>query len=36
MTEQRNERKERVGLVVSNKMEKTIVVAIKDKVKNPL
>ena len=36
MTEQRNERKERVGLVVSNKMDKTIVVAIKDKVKHPL
>ena len=36
MTEQRNERKERVGLVVSNKMDKTIVVAIKDKVKHHL
>ena len=36
MTEQRNERKERVGLVVSDKMDKTIVVAIKDKVKHPL
>lgn len=36
MTEQRNERKERVGLVVSDKMDKTIVVAIKDKAKHPL
>ena len=33
---ERNERKERVGLVVSDKMDKTIVVAIKDKVKHPL
>ena len=34
--EQRNERKERVGLVISDKMNKTIVVAIKDKAKHPL
>ena len=34
--EQRNERKERVGLVISDKMDKTIVVAIKDKAKHPL
>ena len=34
--EQRNERKERVGLVVSDKMDKTIVVAIRDKAKHPL
>ena len=32
----RKERKERVGLVVSDKMDKTIVVAIKDKAKHPL
>ena len=29
-------RKTRVGMVVSNKMDKTIVVAIKDNVKDPL
>ena len=29
-------RKSRVGMVVSNKMDKTIVVAIADKVKHPL
>ena len=33
---ERNLRKTRVGLVVSNKMEKTVVVAIKDNVKHPL
>jgi small subunit ribosomal protein S17 len=32
----RNLRKTRVGKVVSNKMDKTIVVAIADKVKHPL
>lgn len=32
----RNERKTRIGLVVSNKMDKTIVVAVKDKVKHPI
>ena len=32
----RNNRKERVGVVVSDKMDKTIVVAIKDKAKHPL
>ena len=32
MTETRNLRKTRVGIVVSNKMEKTIVVAIRDNV----
>ena len=32
----RNLRKERVGVVVSNKMEKTIVVAAKRKVKHPI
>ena len=36
MTETRNLRKTRVGIVVSNKMDKTIVVAIKDNVKNPV
>ncbi len=33
---ERNLRKERVGVVVSNKMEKTIVVAEKRKVKHPI
>ncbi|MCL2821884.1 MAG: 30S ribosomal protein S17 [Firmicutes bacterium] len=32
----RNHRKERIGIVVSNKMQKTIVVAVRDKVKHPL
>lgn len=32
----RNLRKERIGVVVSNKMEKTIVVAAKRKVKHPI
>ena len=32
---ERNLRKERIGLVVSNKMEKTIVVAIEDNVPHP-
>ncbi len=36
MTEQRNLRKERIGVVVSNKMEKSIVVAVKRKVKHPI
>lgn len=34
--EERNLRKVRVGKVVSNKMDKTIVVAIKDNVKHPV
>ena len=33
---ERNNRKERVGVVVSSAMDKTIVVAIKDKAKHPL
>ena len=33
---ERNLRKERIGVVVSNKMDKTVVVAIKDNVKHPL
>ena len=33
---ERNLRKTRVGTVVSNKMDKTVVVAIKDNVKHPL
>ncbi|MDR1409692.1 MAG: 30S ribosomal protein S17 [Oscillospiraceae bacterium] len=36
MAEQRNLRKTRVGTVVSDKMEKTVVVAVKDKVRHPL
>ncbi|WP_300677259.1 30S ribosomal protein S17 [Nocardioides sp.] len=35
-TEERNSRKVREGLVVSDKMEKTIVVAVEDRVKHPL
>ena len=34
--ETRNLRKERTGIVVSNKMEKSIVVAVKRKVKHPI
>ena len=34
--EERNLRKTRVGIVVSDKMNKTIVVAVKDNVKHPL
>lgn len=34
--EERNLRKERVGIVVSNKMDKTIVVAVRERVKHPL
>jgi len=33
---ERNIRKERIGVVVSNKMDKSIVVAIKGKVKHPI
>ena len=36
MTEERNLRKTRVGRVVSNKMDKTVVVAIEDNVKHPI
>ena len=36
MTEERNLRKTRVGKVVSDKMDKTVVVAILDNVKHPL
>ena len=36
MTQERALRKARVGLVVSNKMDKTIVVAIEDNVKHPV
>ena len=34
--EERNLRKTRVGRVVSDKMDKTVVVSIKDKVRHPL
>lgn len=34
--EERNLRKERVGIVVSDKMDKTVVVAIQQRVKHPL
>lgn len=34
--EERNLRKERIGVVVSNKMDKSIVVAVKRKVKHPI
>ena len=33
---ERNLRKTRVGIVTSDKMDKTVVVSIKDKVKHPL
>ncbi|HRT82370.1 MAG TPA: 30S ribosomal protein S17 [Oscillospiraceae bacterium] len=33
---ERNLRKTRVGIVTSDKMDKTIVVSVKDKVKHPL
>ena len=33
---ERNLRKTRVGLVASNKMDKTVVVAVRDNVKHPL
>ena len=36
MTEERNLRKTRVGMVVSNKMDKTVVVAIQDNVVHPM
>ena len=36
MSEQRGLRKTRVGVVVSDKMDKTIVVAIRNRVKHPL
>jgi len=36
MTEQRGARKVREGLVVSDKMDKTVVVAVEDRVKHPL
>ena len=36
MTETRNLRKTREGIVVSDKMDKTVVVAIQDNVKHPV
>ena len=36
MEENRNLRKERIGVVTSNKMEKSIVVAVERKVKHPI
>ena len=36
MTEERTLRKVRVGMVVSDKMEKTVVIAIEDNVKHPV
>ncbi len=33
---ERNLRKERIGVVVSNKMEKSVVIAVKRKVKHPI
>lgn len=35
-TEKRNLRKERIGIVKSNKMDKTIVVAVERRVKHPI
>ena len=34
--EERNLRKTRTGIVVSDKMDKTVVVSVKDRVKHPL
>ena len=34
--EKRNLRKERIGLVTSNKMDKSIVVSVKRKIKHPM
>jgi len=34
--EKRNLRKERIGVVVSSKMDKTITVAVKTKIKHPI
>ena len=36
MSEERNDRKTRIGMVVSNKMDKTVVIAIKENVTHPL
>ena len=36
MTQERGARKVREGLVVSDKMDKTVVVAVEDRVKHPL
>lgn len=36
MEKKRNLRKERIGVVVSNKMDKSIVIAVKRKVKHPI
>ena len=36
MTEERSLRKTRVGMVVSDKMDKTVVIAIEDNVKHPV
>jgi small subunit ribosomal protein S17 len=36
MENKRNLRKERIGVVVSNKMEKSISIAVKTKVKHPI
>lgn len=36
MTEVRNLRKQRIGMVTSDKMDKTIVVSVTEKVKHPL
>ena len=36
MMEERNLRKSRVGYVVSDKMDKTVVIAIEDNVKHPV
>jgi len=36
MTKERGSRKERIGVVVSNKMDKTVVVKVDDIVKHPV
>ncbi|MGB0522500.1 MAG: 30S ribosomal protein S17 [Flammeovirgaceae bacterium] len=36
MEQKRNSRKERIGVVVSNKMQKSIVIAVERRVKHPM
>jgi small subunit ribosomal protein S17 len=36
MNEERSQRKERIGRVISDKMDKTVIVAIEDNVKHPV
>jgi len=36
MEQKRNFRRERIGVVISNKMEKSIIIAVKTKAKHPI